>query len=110
MEPSESLRYYFHLYWITKVVELLDTLFMILRHRTRQITFLHVFHHASMLVLCEYGYLYAPWAAISVGLAINSFIHVVLYFYYGLTAVDPELTKTWKRHVTELQIAQFLID
>ena len=29
-------------YYMTKYVELLDTVFMILRHRQRQITFLHV--------------------------------------------------------------------
>ena len=108
--PSLTLKTFYWLYWVTKVIELLDTVFMILRHKGRQITFLHVFHHSSMLVLSEYSYHYAPWAAIAVGLSLNSFIHVVLYFYYGLTAVNPELTKSWKRRVTELQIAQFVFD
>lgn len=38
-------------YYISKAIELLDTVFMILRKRNNQITFLHVFHHSSMLLL-----------------------------------------------------------
>lgn len=31
-----------YVYWMTKIVELLDTVIMIVRHRTRQVSFLHV--------------------------------------------------------------------
>jgi len=43
------------MYAFTKLLELMDTVFMILRHKTRQITFLHVFHHSSMLLLVAYA-------------------------------------------------------
>ena len=42
MAPDPDVKHAFFIYWITKHLELLDTVFMILRHRQRQITFLHV--------------------------------------------------------------------
>lgn len=41
------------LYFIAKVVELLDTVFFVLRKRTRQITFLHLYHH-TMMPICSF--------------------------------------------------------
>ena len=97
-------------YWITKHIELLDTVFMILRHRQRQISVLHVFHHSSMLLLSDYAYRIYPWTTIGVPLGLNSFVHVVLYFYYGLTAYNPNQAPSWKRRLTEIQLFQFLLD
>ena len=99
----------FLLYWIVKNVELLDTVFMILRHKRRQISFLHVYHHASMVVLADFAYHYCSWPGIAFGLAINSFVHVCLYYYYGYTAQHPENPPPWKKNITQLQIGQFLI-
>ncbi|XP_071482808.1 very long chain fatty acid elongase 5-like [Diadema antillarum] len=99
----------FFLYWATKNLELLDTAFMILRHKRRQISFLHVYHHASMVLLTDFAYHYSPWAGIAFGLAINSFVHVCLYYYYGYTAQHPQGKPSWKPRITELQIIQFLI-
>ncbi|KAK3091204.1 hypothetical protein FSP39_017937 [Pinctada imbricata] len=106
---SESFQPYFHMYYITKLIELLDTIFMILRHKQRQISFLHVYHHSSMLLLSDIAYHVYPWPAISVYLAVNSFVHIVLYLYYGLTALFPEKSFPWKQHLTELQILQFMV-
>lgn len=52
---SEELTRVYRMYWATKVVELLDTVFMLLRHRFRQVSPLHVYHHASMLLLSDLG-------------------------------------------------------
>ena len=107
--PTNETKFAMKIYWITKVVELLDTVFMVIRHKSRQITFLHVYHHASMLLLSDYGYHVTPWPAIAFILSINSFVHVILYFYYGLTAAYPNSVPSWKPRITELQIFQFFI-
>ena len=107
--PAPYLLPYIKMYWITKIIELMDTVFMILRHKRRQISFLHVYHHSSMLLLTDSCYHLYPWPAISVYLATNSFVHVVLYLYYGLTALFPEKSFPWKKHITQLQILQFLV-
>ncbi|XP_070545380.1 very long chain fatty acid elongase 5-like [Ptychodera flava] len=107
-QATPTLEHFFFIYFCTKTLELLDTVFMILRHRSRQISFLHVYHHASMLLLSDFSYNYCPWPAIAFGLSINSFVHVCLYLYYAQTAYDSTQAPSWKKNMTQLQIAQFL--
>lgn len=40
---------------------------------------------------------------------VNSFIHVLMYSYYGLSALGPSVTKYlwWKKYLTILQLIQF---
>ncbi|XP_066304980.1 very long chain fatty acid elongase 5-like [Branchiostoma lanceolatum] len=104
-----ALKHVFLLYWVTKNLELWDTIFMVLRHRRRQMSFLHVYHHTSILLLSDFCYHHYPWAAMAVPLGLNSLVHVFLYLYYGLSAAFPDKPLTWKRRVTELQIVQFFI-
>ncbi|XP_076460330.1 very long chain fatty acid elongase 4-like [Babylonia areolata] len=108
-QTSSTLTTFFTLYWLTKVAELLDTVFMVLRHKVRQISFLHIYHHSSMLLLSELGATFYPWPAIAIFLAMNSFVHIVLYLYYGLTALSPDSPPTWKKQMTQIQIAQFFV-
>ncbi|XP_059802521.1 elongation of very long chain fatty acids protein 5-like isoform X1 [Hypanus sabinus] len=106
---SELQQAYF-MYWLVKNVELLDTVFMILRHRSRQVSFLHVYHHCSMVLLSDLTYHYYPWPAIAPFLLFNSSIHIILYFYYGQSAMNPTQRPVWKKRMTQLQITQFLFD
>lgn len=106
---SDVLRPVYRVYWLTKLLELLDTVFMIVRHRRRQISFLHVYHHSSILLLSDVAYHMYPWPGIAFYLMNNSFVHIVLYTYYGLSALFPDRSFPWKRHITELQIFQFFV-
>ena len=47
-------------FYISKLLELMDTVVFILRKKTSQISFLHVFHHASMFFLWWIG---VKWVA-----------------------------------------------
>ena len=40
-----------YLYYIIKITDLIDTIFFILRKKNNQATFLHVYHHAIMVIL-----------------------------------------------------------
>lgn len=42
---------------------------------------------------------------------INSFVHMIMYFYYFLTSFKPELKQSiwWKKHITQLQMIQFSV-
>ena len=46
------------LYFVIKIVDLLDTVLFALRKKSSQITFLHVFHHSSMVVNAWLGVKY----------------------------------------------------
>ena len=97
------------IYWVSKNVELLDTVFMLLRHRKRQVSFLHVFHHSSMLLLSDYGYFISSWPPVAIAAVMNSFVHIVMYGYYAAAAWQPLEAYTWKKRVTQLQMIQFSI-
>lgn len=109
LKSNDWLKHAFFLYWALKNFELLDTAFMILRHRRRQLSFLHIYHHSSMVLLTDFGYHFSPWAGIAFLVSINSFVHVCLYFYYGYAAQFPNDPVPWKKHVTQLQIVQFMV-
>ena len=96
-------------YWISKLFELLDTVYMLLRHKLRQISFLHVWYHAILILLADHAYHYYPFPAFAFVLALNSFVHVVVYGYFGLTALFPLSAFSWKRGITQLLMVQFLL-
>eukprot|EP00095_Tigriopus_kingsejongensis_P012557 maker-scaffold1273_size51358-snap-gene-0.10 protein:Tk12557 transcript:maker-scaffold1273_size51358-snap-gene-0.10-mRNA-1 annotation:"conserved hypothetical protein" len=93
--PNPKLTRIFYVYWITKVIELLDTVFMILRHKFKQVSLLHVYHHASMLLLSDLGYTRYAWAAFSMPLMLNAlFIWGVLLVLVQLSLATPFETES----------------
>uniref|UniRef100_A0A1I8JMR5 Elongation of very long chain fatty acids protein n=1 Tax=Macrostomum lignano TaxID=282301 RepID=A0A1I8JMR5_9PLAT len=75
------------------------------------ISFLHVYHHATMFPLWWIGVKWVAGGQSFVGAMINSFVHVVMYTYYGLCAVGESVQKYlwWKRYLTRMQLIQFFI-
>ena len=66
---------------MSKVAEFGDTIFIVLRKRP--LTFLHVFHHCSVLIGAWYvGLQVAPAARWFV--TINYSIHAIMYTYFAL--------------------------
>ncbi|XP_075887713.1 ELOVL fatty acid elongase 8a [Nelusetta ayraudi] len=97
-------------FYFSKVIELSDTVFFILRKKNSQLTFLHVYHHATMIFNWWAGVKYvAGGQSFLIGL-INSLVHVVMYLYYGLAALGPHMSRYlwWKRYLTSLQLLQFI--
>ncbi|XP_073819156.1 very long chain fatty acid elongase AAEL008004 [Musca autumnalis] len=99
------------LYYIAKITELLDTVFFVLRKKDRQISFLHLYHHTLMPVCAFIGVKYFAGGHGTLLGFINSFIHIIMYAYYLLSAMGPKVQKYlwWKKYITILQIVQFLI-
>ncbi|KAI8499684.1 hypothetical protein Bbelb_227350 [Branchiostoma belcheri] len=99
-----------YLFFLSKLVELIDTVVFILRKKTSQVTFLHVYHHATMPMLWFVGVRWIPGGESYFSATLNSFIHVAMYTYYLLAAVGPRLQPYlwWKRYLTTLQLIQFL--
>lgn len=109
-EPREGiLKHSVFVYWMTKCYELVDTVFMVLRHKKNQISFLHVFHHASLPLMMDYAYNQISYSGIIVLGVMNSFIHVLMYGYYGFTAIHPLQYFPIKKRITQLQMTQFVI-
>ncbi|KAG8598811.1 hypothetical protein GDO81_002746 [Engystomops pustulosus] len=66
------------LFYFSKFIELLDTIFFVLRKKNSQITFLHVFHHSIMPWTWWFGVKFAPGKLLS---WIWSIWWIDLYFF-----------------------------
>ncbi|XP_004530141.1 elongation of very long chain fatty acids protein AAEL008004 [Ceratitis capitata] len=98
-----------YVYYLAKISELLDTVFFVLRKNERQVTFLHVYHHSVMPLISWGTTKYYPGGHGTFIGWINSFVHIVMYTYYFLSAFGPKVQKYlwWKSHITTLQMVQF---
>lgn len=97
------------LVWIftySKVIEFLDTVFMIMEGRWRQVSFLHVYHHVSILSYWFTILWMSPGSDAYFSLAGNSYIHVLMYGYYLLASFG--YSPWWKFYITKAQIFQFV--
>ncbi|NXJ52423.1 ELOV4 protein, partial [Spizaetus tyrannus] len=97
-------------FFFSKVIELLDTVFFILRKKQEQVTFLHVYHHGTMLFNWWSGVKYVPGGqAFFIGM-LNSFVHIFMYGYYALASLGPQMHPYlwWKRYLTIMQLCQFV--
>ncbi|XP_017836674.1 elongation of very long chain fatty acids protein F-like [Drosophila busckii] len=99
-------------YYLNKILDLLDTVFFVLRKSYKQITLLHVYHHIMMVytvfwVQRFYGF-GGQYALMGI---LNTCVHSVMYTYYFFSAKYPQLKQSiwWKKYITTIQIAQFLI-
>ncbi|XP_016403635.1 elongation of very long chain fatty acids protein 4-like, partial [Sinocyclocheilus rhinocerous] len=93
-------------FFFSKVIELSDTVFFILRKKNSQLTFLHVYHHGTMIFNWWAGVKFvAGGQSFFIGL-LNTFVHIVMYSYYGLAALGPhmQIYLWWKRYLTSLQL------
>ncbi|XP_059061449.1 elongation of very long chain fatty acids protein 7-like [Achroia grisella] len=100
-----------YIYFIAKHLDLLDTVFFILRKKDNQASFLHVYHHCVMVTWTWLHYVHFPTDNFVVVGLLNSFVHVLMYAYYGISSLGPEFAKYvwWKKHLTKIQLVQFIL-
>lgn len=98
-----------HFYYIVKIIELLDTVFFIMRKKFNQVTFLHVYHHFAMPAASFIGVKYVAGGHGTFFGFMNAQVHVVMYLYYLLAAFGPKMQRLlwWKKYITVFQIVSF---
>lgn len=101
--------YFGWLYFISKFIDFLDTFFFLLRKKDRQLSFLHLYHHAVMPLFSWMFLKFVPGGNAAFVPLVNSFVHIVMYLYYALStfpALRPYLW--WKKYLTAMQLIQFV--
>lgn len=103
-------------FFFSKIVEFADTVFMILRKRFDQVSHLHVIHHSVVPLSVWMGIRFAPVGSNSWFPLLNSFVHTIMYAYFGLMAMSDSLSpdthvllRRFKPYLTRLQILQFCL-
>uniref|UniRef100_A0A0C9Q1Z9 Elongation of very long chain fatty acids protein n=2 Tax=Fopius arisanus TaxID=64838 RepID=A0A0C9Q1Z9_9HYME len=94
-------------YYFSKFTEFFDTLFFILRKKNQQVSTLHVIHHGVMPFSVWMGLKFAPGGHSTFFSLLNTFVHIIMYFYYMVAAMGPEYQKYiwWKKYLTSFQMA-----
>eukprot|EP00036_Acanthoecidae_sp_10tr_P026535 CAMPEP_0206333914 /NCGR_PEP_ID=MMETSP0106_2-20121207/25519_1 /ASSEMBLY_ACC=CAM_ASM_000206 /TAXON_ID=81532 /ORGANISM="Acanthoeca-like sp., Strain 10tr" /LENGTH=151 /DNA_ID=CAMNT_0053766797 /DNA_START=167 /DNA_END=622 /DNA_ORIENTATION=- len=101
MKITKEGEYFIFVHYLSKFLDLLDTVFA-------QLSFLHVYHHATIGQI--WGFLlYIGWGggAALFGANINSCIHVVMYTHYLMGTL--KINNPFKKYITTLQICQFYL-
>ncbi|KAL6257554.1 hypothetical protein P5V15_011128 [Pogonomyrmex californicus] len=95
-------------YFLIKMLDLMDTIFFVLRKKQKQVTFLHLYHHVGILIGAWGATKYLPSGHIIFLGILNTVVHVIMYMYYLLSSMKIN-TNAWKKYITQLQLIQFFI-
>lgn len=90
---------------LSKVFELIDTLFIVLRKRP--LIFLHWYHHITVLLFTWFCYSYENPGIVFV--AMNYTVHAVMYGYYYLMAMKMKPSWMPPQAITVMQISQMVV-
>ncbi|CAG2105539.1 unnamed protein product, partial [Medioppia subpectinata] len=95
------------LFIMSKSVELLDTLFLVLKKRP--VILLHWYHHVTVLMFCWWSYSLnastARWFAF-----VNYTVHSFMYAYYTLQSVQVKVPSALTKIITIGQIFQIFME
>jgi len=102
------------LFYVSKIWDFWDTIFIILNKKWKQLSFLHVYHHTTIFLFYWLNSHVCYDGDIFLTILLNGFIHTVMYTYYFIcmhTKV-PETGKSlsiwWKSSLTMFQMIQFI--
>ena len=91
---------------MSKVVEFVDTMFLILRKRP--VIFLHWYHHAATCVYVWY-LVSVDNAMKTLAMGMNLSVHSIMYTYYALRAASFQVPQYIAIGITMAQILQMIL-
>ncbi|KAL4841243.1 hypothetical protein H8958_001107 [Nasalis larvatus] len=103
---NSTVKFWSWVFLLSKVVELGDTAFIILRKRP--LIFIHWYHHSTVLVYTSFGYKNKVPAG-GWFVTMNFGVHAFMYTYYTLKAANVKPPKMLPMLITSLQILQMFV-
>jgi fatty acid desaturase (delta-4 desaturase) len=105
-EFDESGEWFVFVHYLSKYLDWFDTLWILLNKKRAQLSFLHVYHHGTIVsvwgMLLHHG---VGSGSARYGAFINSVTHCIMYSHYLWTSFG--LKNPFKRYITMWQITQF---
>ncbi|CAF1014527.1 unnamed protein product [Brachionus calyciflorus] len=98
-------------FYVAKGLELLNTLFFVLRKKFHKLDFLHIYNHSTMFPVWWICTAYFHNGAIANGALMNSLLHIIMHFYFIVSSMGPSFQKFiwWKKYIVQLQMLQFFL-
>uniref|UniRef100_A0A0G4I034 Elongation of fatty acids protein n=1 Tax=Chromera velia CCMP2878 TaxID=1169474 RepID=A0A0G4I034_9ALVE len=94
------------MFYISKIFDFADTIFIILGKKWQQLSFLHVYHHATIFSIYWVNLRLGYDGDVYLTIVLNGFIHAVMYTYYFLSMHTKDIW--WKSKLTSMQMLQFI--
>lgn len=91
------------IFYISKYYEFVDTWILVLKGK--KASFLQVYHHTG-IVFCMWGGVVCQSAWLLFVVCLNSFIHTLMYTYFLMKTLYPEIHIKQAKHLTMAQIGQ----
>jgi len=96
------------LFFAQKYWEWMDTIFFIMRKSWRQVSFLHVYHHATVPLLVGFtGAVDFNGDQYLAGI-LNAGVHVLMYSHYFVSSLG--YPTPWRKALTSVQLIQFVLN
>lgn len=91
--------------YMTKIMDMLDTVFFLLRGKYNHMSFLQLYHHSTMVLIMWIAANFVPGGNVVWGAALNASVHIIMYSYYFVSALGPRFQKYlgWKKTLTMIQ-------
>ena len=105
------------LFYVSKMLDFIDTFLIIVNGKVNQFTFLHIYHHCTIYSIY--------WLNVNVNydgdiyftILFNALIHSIMYTYYLISMHNSDSKKRgggtgiiiwWKKYLTTMQLCQFI--
>lgn len=99
-----------YVFYVSKFLDMFDSIFFVLKKKFGHLSFLHVFHHGIMPLETWMGPRFVGGGHGGFAAFFNAGVHTVMYLYYFLSAFGPKMQPYlwWKKYLTRLQMVQFV--
>ena len=94
-------------FYASKLLDFMDTVFIIAGKKWKQLSFLHVYHHSTVFMLYWLNANAAYDGDMYVTVLLNAAIHFIMYTYYFVSYHTKNIW--WKKYLTAMQIIQFML-
>lgn len=102
------------LFYVSKIWDFWDTIFIVIGKKWRQLSFLHVYHHFTIFLFYWLNVNSQYDGDVYLTILLNGFIHTVMYTYYficmhtKIPGTKKNVPIWWKSSLTSLQLIQFV--
>lgn len=94
--------------FLLKIIELVETVFFVLRKKQNQVSKLHVYHHTSTATLGWIMVKYSGGGMVLFSIVLNSFVHIIMYSYYFAALFGPDVQRKLGRVKKSITIIQMV--